>query len=338
MDQIDAHPDELELMLTALEGAPAVLRPSAFWARVVDQHASEIRTNGLKLFKQTLNNSYFQMGSRSYWRALPLLLRDWSARPSLAPLRPRVHRCKALDVRTDWLLPTAIGLLYWSLRADDRERLFGRVQEPDLGCPTRFVIGNVSVTQDLCHSIGEYYAFIPRMIQKPMRNVGELGAGYGRLGFLALAAREDVRYHVIDIPPALYVSQSYLSEVFPGLPIFRFTDFRRFEDVRAEMLRSRLVFLEPQQLSLLPDDYFDGFCTISSLAEMTGAQVEEYTRQIDRLCAGVFYTKQWEVAYNPFDQVTIREGDYPVPSRWTLLMRRNAIVPRRMFERVYQCR
>lgn len=323
-------------MVAALADAPAVYRPSRYWQGVVARHAEVLHRDGLATFKQTLNTSYFGLGSRYFVRALPRLLYGLLRRPSLAPLRVQVRRCEPWDRRTDRLLAIAVALLFWRIHLEDPHRTLDWLREPSLGCPTLFRVGRHEVTQDLCHSVSELSFLRPHLPPAPA--IAELGAGYGRLAYVILRALDGVRYHIVDIPPALYVSQSYLTAVLPELPVFRFRAFRSYDEVRDEMSKARLVFLEPQQLELLPADQFDAFITISSLDEMTWEQIRTYLSAIDRVCRGVFYTKQWERAKNPHDDFEVSEDSYPIPARWRTLRRRNALVPPRMFERIYACR
>jgi putative sugar O-methyltransferase len=58
--------------------------------------------------------------------------------------------------------------------------------------------------------------------------LAELGAGYGRLGYVMLKTAQ-CQYFVFDIPPALYLSQWYLTTLFPKRRAFRFRRFDTFE-------------------------------------------------------------------------------------------------------------
>src|SRR5439155_517391 len=84
--------------------------------------------------------------------------------------------------------------------------------------------------------------------------VAELGAGYGRLAYVVVSASPGVRYTIIDIPPALYLSQRYLTTVFPGVATFRFRAWTDYADVSEEFERARIRFVLPHQAALLPRD------------------------------------------------------------------------------------
>src|SRR5439155_24062903 len=136
--------------------------------------------------------------------------------------------------------------------------LLRNLEEPVLGDPIIVRYGRRRVAQDLCHSVEERASIIGGVRGRhALQRIAELGAGYGRLAYVWLRGDPTAQYTLIDIPPALYVSQRYLTTVLPELPAFRFRSFDRYSDVANEMAAARLVFLEPQQLSLLPDRHFD---------------------------------------------------------------------------------
>jgi hypothetical protein len=126
------------------------------------------------------------------------------------------------------------------------------------------------------------------------------------------------RYVVFDIPPALYVSQWYLTRLFPGRKIFRFRRFHTFAAVREELAEADLAFLTPSQLALFPDEYFDAFVSISTLPEMTMAQIENYISLMSRVTRRTIYLKQWRAWRNEKDGFTFTYDKVRMPSHWLL--------------------
>lgn len=99
---------------------------------------------------------------------------------------------------------------------------------------------------------------------------------------------------------SVHLSQLYIKEVLPDVSMLTFRPFGDYAQVADEMSRTRLVFLKPQQLELLPDDHIDLFMTVSTLQEMRPDQIA-YSLIADRLCGGAFYTKQWRSSYSDLD-------------------------------------
>jgi putative sugar O-methyltransferase len=163
-----------------------------------------------------------------------------------------------------------------------------------------------------------------------------LGAGYGRNAYVFLNVFPRGKYIVIDIPPALYVSQEYLSSVFPDKKIFTFRCFTQFKEIEQEFHNADIVFLLPHQARMLPEKCIDLFINISSLHEMKMQQIKEYFNLIDKLTKGYFYSKQWFIGKNAVDGIVIKKNDYPVPSNWQELYSRPAKVQVYFFEAMYR--
>jgi hypothetical protein len=140
----------------------------------------------------------------------------------------------------------------------------------------------------------------------------------------------------VDIPPALYVAQRYLANVFAERKIFGFRPFDDFATVQEDFDDAEIIFLTPNQLELLPDKSIDLFINISSLHEMRMDQVRYYFSEIERLTRKYFYFKQWKETTVPFENETIREADYPIGSDWKLLNRQQCKVQAKFFEALYE--
>lgn len=202
----------------------------------------------------------------------------------------------------------------------DYLNLLDQIEEPLTGNPFVIKYKNKLISQDLCNSIHEFYT-IQQSVKLPKKmRITELGAGYGRLAFIFLKVLPDCSYCIIDIPPALYVSQNYLSTIFPKEKIFKFRPFSSFKEVKKEFEESKIRFLMPHQIKLLPKKHFDLFITISSLHEMRRDQITNYIKHIDRLTKGYFYTKQWQQS-RTYDNQNIKEQEYPVPKQWEQIAR-----------------
>jgi hypothetical protein len=165
-----------------------------------------------------------------------------------------------------------VGLLWHHARAICGNGLTEQLAEPLLGNPLRCSLGGRLISQDLANSIRECTVCLAPleaelMSVRPLSMV-EIGAGYGRLGFVLLTGTP-CRYTVVDIPPALALAQWYLTTLLPQVPTFRFRPWHSFADVQSEMEGTDIRFLTPDQFALCPAGYFDLGITISTLPEMT---------------------------------------------------------------------
>lgn len=320
-------------------GSAAAARTiSVAWQLLNQKNLDQLLKGGYDNFKRTIALNYFtfpiQAGdpqiasleaklspaeSRSCWEAAQRLPDD----PSFQLANQVYYRYFVL-------------LLWTYARRVDGLELLGRLQEPAEGNPVLVPTGGQPACQDLANSLVEYYSMREGVAFERCSNVLEIGGGYGRNAQLVLDLHPDIHYTLVDIPPALYVAQRYLSSVFRNRPTFSVRDFSSYEDVREEIERCSIVFLLPHQLAMMPAARFDLALSISSFGEMTREQIEYYFAEIGRGTRGHFYMKQWKKSQNPFDGLVLTEKDYPFRPRWRKLYSREGAVQSDFFEALHE--
>lgn len=332
--------------MDVLKDASRLYRPSPFWEALASQGISQLRDGGFENFKRTVNMKYFNWNILGivrhqlipvfrYW----LTNRDWSVFSAKFPKSQDLQykNIKSFNPLSALIYRVYVAMLWHFVSTQDSLHLLTAIDEPLIGNPFHILYKGRQTSQDVCNSIHEFYrAGSAAAADGRTWNVVELGAGYGRLGYVFLKALPASTYCVIDIPPALNLAQEYLSAIFPEEKIFRFRRFDRFEDVREEFEASRIRFLAAHQIELLPAKEIDLVLNISSLHEMTFEQIENYLRQIDRICRGKFYSKQWQVSRAKINGFVIRESEYPIPSSWKCLYHKQHAIQRMFFEALYE--
>ncbi len=331
--------NDLDRMLEELKNCPSVYQPSMFWTLLNQVHAEYLTKEGLTNFKRSVNSKYFN------WGALGIIVHQLSPilnaiiKGNLSPIilsklndDPATGQSKGqkLNFLRAFLYKTYVSSLFEYIAKNDSLDILNKLEEPLLGHPLAVSYKGKLISQDLCNSIHEFYSLTTGINLPKKARIAELGAGYGRLGYVLLNEIPDSTYCIIDIPPALFIAQNYLPKVFKKEKIFRFRPFKSFKEVRKEFEGSRIQFLMPHQLELLPKKYFDLFINISSLHEMTRLQIGNYIEQIDKACKGYFYTKQWRKSRTR-DNEFIREEEYPIPKRWKIISKRSRHPIQKMF-------
>lgn len=294
-----------------------------------------------------MNTKYFNwtiLGIFAH-QLLPVAL-HWLRYPDVSIFRasfpnynqPRGKGITAFNPLTAFVYKLYVGMLANWTRQHDADALLQEVEEPIVGNPWRIEHRGNWISQDLCNSIYEFYSALN--FQAPNQtecNIAELGAGYGRLAYIFLKAVPHATYTIVDIPPALFVAQEYLSLVFPQERIFKYRQFSSFDDVKTEFESSRIRFLMAHQIELLPAKRFDLFINISSLHEMTYEQINTFFHHIDRTTQGMFYTKQWrESRAGRANRFVLREEEYPIPKTWQQVWHRRHPVQRMFFDALYR--
>lgn len=330
---------QLREMCEEIAQAPPIYHPSRFWDVLNESHNSLLAWSGEENFKRTINQSYFNAlpTGPSDPRILNLdRLRQQSAGVELSDVTiedpdrdPRFwtswypgyfifkgDRSTLLSLYRSYVA----GLYAYGL-ATDGHGVLARLEEPELGNPIRLRWRGRLISQDLVNSVRERNAIVDRLGVSFMTGgrsrpiVGELGAGYGRLGHVLLATTA-CRYVVFDLPPALHISQWYLSSLFPDKKILRFRRFQSYAEIADELAQADIAFFTPNQLALLPDHLFDAFANISSLHEMRQDQIDHFLGLMARKTRRAIYLKQQMHYENPHDGVSIERKDYALPFEW----------------------
>ena len=330
---------EIQAMFNEFPKYREEVLPSKYWEELNRKNLQQLADSKYENFKRTLARNYFTwivnplnkqirflMREAGLWRSIAIFVR--------AIFSPRHELMK----RRHTIYYNLLTKLLWAyVEKNDSEGLLDRLSEPQEGNPPQVLRKGRLISQDLANSLLEYEAILhPDVDRREVRTILELGPGYGRTAYVFLTLQPGCRYVLVDIPPALYVAQRYLSSVVPNRKIFEFRPFDDFATVKSEFESSDIVFLTPNQLESLPDKSVDLFINISSLHEMRMDQIRYYFREIERLTRKYFYFKQWQETTVPFENETIKEADYPVGNDWNLIYRQQCKVQLKFFEALYE--
>jgi putative sugar O-methyltransferase len=344
----------IEQMKQELSAAPTVYHPSMFWKHMGGINERVLNWSGEAEFKRTLNQNYFNFiptgPDDPRMTRIRRLIRhcDKSALqqciiedPDCDPaswmscypgyfIFKEPNRATARELYCEYL-----SLMFEYARQRDQSGLLTTLEEPQLGNPIRVHRNGKLVSQDLVNSVRERNSILAALEAGAERfTMAELGAGYGRLGYVMLKTT-GCRYFVFDISPALYLSQWYLTTLFPERRAFRFRRFDKFRDIENELLQADIAFFTPNQLEKFPSAYFDVFATISSFHEMQRNQINHFMTMMGRTTRSTLYLKQQRDYVNPFDSLIIGKDDYPVPAGWSPRPDRFDLINPGFFERAY---
>ena len=330
---------DLKAMFADLQRGRAEVQPSKYWVELNRSDESALLAVGFENFKRTVAKHYFTWMQIWPWDSqlrflmsqLPLTATGANIFRTFQPLKHE-HMPLSQSLAVNFL-----SQMIWDYALKTCPFL-DKLAEPEIGNPPRVLRNGRLISQDLANSALEAQSILAGLPgTSGVKRVGELGAGYGRSAHVLLSLLPGVRYVVIDIPPALYVAQRYLSSVFPDRKVFTWRTFKSYSEIQNEFEQADLAFLLPSQIELLPDGLFDLFVNVSSLHEMRLEQIRYYFTQIRRLVRdrGWFYLKQWKESHIPFENIVIRQEEYPL-AEWQVLFARDAMVQTRFFEALLQ--
>jgi putative sugar O-methyltransferase len=347
--------ETIKRMKDEVSRANEIYRPSAFWNELNRAGETLLAWVGTCNFKRTLNQSYFNFipsEENAQIRRLRRLL------GSQADASADLYEIEDPDcdpsVWTSWvqnyqifrgpdrllsmeLYKQFVAMLYEYGQLRDPSGLLEQLDEPNLGNPIVVRRQGRPISQDLVNSVRERNSILAALkkhgSEKSNPRIAELGAGYGRLGYVLLKSTA-AQYFVFDIPPALHVSQWYLSSLFPDRKIFSFRSFSRFADIQDELSAAEIGFFTPNQLAMFPPSFFDAFASISSLHEMRREQISNFLSLMGATTESIIYLKQHKEYENPIDHLLIRRDEYPTPQPFQFDLDHFDLVNPGFFERV----
>lgn len=313
--------------------------PSKYWVELNKKNLEQLEKYGYENFKKTIALNYFTWLVQPADEQIRYLIKNLPVssvvKNVFRALRSRKHE------HFSWkqsLYYNFLTYMIWDyVSRNDNEHILDKLYEPNEGNPPAVYLSKELISQDLANSVLEFKSIMSSIVDKSsIQTIMELGAGYGRTAFVFLNIIPDLRYIIVDIPPALYLSQRYLSDQFQQKKIFKFKIFNDYSEIQEELDSSNIAFFLPNQLDLLPEKMVDIFINISSLHEMRFDQIEYYFNSIDRLTKKHFYFKQWKKSVIPFENITIEESDYPVRKQWSQIYWRECKVQTYFFEALFR--
>lgn len=313
---------------------PLFRASSKYWNRLNQKNIEQLSDFGYANFKQTVARNYFTFVGgldTPYTHTLLTYANDIIVDVPMKEMLKK-HPLFTLEESVMYNIITLLLFDYVTSRGGDR--YIEMLEEPLEGNPPCLDLHGKRISQDVLNALLEYLSVSRGCDLEQTSRILELGAGSGRTSYCFLTLLPHVKYVIVDIPPALYISQTYLSHLFPEKKIFHFRPFDSFEAVAKEFHEADLVFFMNDQLALLPDKTIDLFLAIDCLHEMKREQVDHYFDQVERL-AYHFYFKCWQQTTVRFDNITYSSDDYPIKSTWNEVYKQACDVPAAYFEAFY---
>lgn len=329
-------PIELLEMEDYVVSNPTLQSSSNFWNGLNKWHIQQITELGFENFKQTVATNYFtwvvSLDNPYSYNLFKLV-----TNPTIGLIPEEFYRKYSFLTAEESIRYNTITFYFLNYIVNNigAGSLLDQLEEPLIGNPPAVTYNGKRVSQDIFNSLLEYIPIAENCDLENIHTILEIGAGSGRTAFCFLTLHPNIKYVIADFTPALYISQTYLSMVFPDKKVMKFRPFVNFEEVEDEYNEADIVFIMPDQLAMIPDHSADLFLAIDCLHEMKTEQVVHYFKEADRL-SKYFYYKCWQQTEVPWDNVKHTISSYPVKPTWKQLFLEPCVVPSTFFHAIYQ--
>ncbi|BBF98934.1 MULTISPECIES: putative sugar O-methyltransferase [Pseudonocardia] len=285
----------LELMLSDLEGAPELYRPTNFWQTGLEKVVADLRERGFAEFRRHPSATFFYAP-----RYAPV------SRPAAA--LSRVFGVagtpgKLISERIDQVpVARAHHATVRALDPADRAPNLGGFSESTAGAPTEQLVfdGRRFSRSSLNYLRG--LVMLKRAVPDlDVSTVLEIGGGFGTLGEILVPRNDGIRYIDVDIPPVAAVATHYLREVLGGSRVLDYAATREHEKIVIDEIAEPATVLCPWQLPRLTGSV-DLFANFISFQEMEPEVVANYANLVTDLGA------RWLLLRNsPIGKPNVRE-------------------------------
>lgn len=341
MDHTHHIPKELEQMLLDLYMTPSHKRYATdHWVNKNNQTIAELVSTGYKNFRHTIATEYCAwfddpaapvVAQRTQEKldffARHLSLEQVASAKKLSqkyPVSP--HTFKQFNLIT--------LLLHQYVKNQGLSRELARLSESAQGAPPAINIEGKLISQGLLYSLLEYDTIRQYADINSIHSIMSIGPGYGRTTSIFLRLRPIRKCIFVDLPPALYICQRYLTTLFPEKRAFKYRQFTSFREVEPEFSSAELVFLMPWQIEALPPRSIDLIMAVDSFDDMNMSTIKKYLKYIGIMGKKYFYMKCWKARES--EGKILKWGEYPIPTSWQVLVDRECRVQTSFFESLYQ--
>ncbi|MEU6696478.1 putative sugar O-methyltransferase [Pseudonocardia sp. NPDC046786] len=268
----------LELMLSDLEGAPELYRPTNFWQTGLEKVVADLRERGFAEFRRHPSATFFYAP-----RYAPV------SRPAAALSRAfgmAGTPGKLISERIDQVpVARAHHATVRALDPADRAPYLDGFSESTVGAPTeQLVFDGRRFSRSSLNYLRGLVMLKRAAPDLDVSTVLEIGGGFGTLGEILVPRNDGIRYIDVDIPPVAAVATHYLREVLGGSRVLDYAATREQEKIVIDEIAEPATVLCPWQLPRLTGTV-DLFANFISFQEMEPEVVQNYANLVTDLGA-----------------------------------------------------
>lgn len=268
----------LETMLSDLDTAPDLYRPTDFWRTGLERVVADLRERGFDEFRRHPSATYFYAPryapvSRPLAAASGLLARAGTNGRLLADRIDQAPVARAHHAAVRALDPV------------DAHPRIADFDESAAGAPTeRLVFDGRRYSRSSLNYLRGLVALKRAVPDLRIETVLEIGGGFGTLGEILVQQNPGITYVDVDIPPVAAVATHYLREVLGADQVLDYGASRELEKVEIDRIEERAAVLCSWQLPKL-NGSIDLFANFISFQEMEPEVVRNYANLVSALGA-----------------------------------------------------
>jgi putative sugar O-methyltransferase len=201
-------------------------------------------------------------------------------------------------------------------------------------------VNNDEISQDDLNSLFEYekISILLGKVKNIQNNILEIGSGSGRTTQTVLALKNNIKYVVADIPPAINFSFNNIKNLFPEKKISLAFEAKTQQDLLGIFEKNDVMYIFPHQIEMLPKKLFDVSIAIDCLHEMEEKIVKKYITTFEDVSKSLYF-KVWEYAGLPnsfYKTYSIHnKKDYFIKEKWSEIFRERCIFPSNYYQSGY---
>jgi putative sugar O-methyltransferase len=259
----------LETMLSDLDTAPELYRPTDFWRTGLERVVADLRERGFDEFRRHPSATYF------YAPRYAPVSRPLAAASGLLARAGTNGRLLADRIDQD---PVARGH-HATVRALDPVDAHPRIadfDESSAGAPTeQLVFDGHRYSRSSLNYLRGLVALKRAVPDLKIETVLEIGGGFGTLGEILLPQNPGITYIDVDIPPVAAVATHYLRAVLGDDEVLDYAVARDLEKIEIDRIDERAAVLCSWQMPKVVGSV-DLFANFISFQEMEPDVVRNY--------------------------------------------------------------
>ena len=321
-------PDDLSLMINAYFKSSSHQKTSKYWNYLNIKNINQLISDGYDNFKQSVGRNYFLFTDVTRFSDLITHTKNYSLNIESSEI---FKKHSSLDIQKSIQVNLITSLLANHYLNSNGGKI--TLEEPIIGNPPYIIIDGKRVTLDLMVSLNEY-CLLKRFIDlESINSILEIGAGYGRTAYVILKHLPRARYLICDIPPALYLSKTYLEQCFPEKKSVFIPSDLGDEEIKQIIKQNDLIFFLPDLLDKI--ESVDLFLAIDCLHEMKKDVIDSYITTAERI-TDYFYFTVYRDARIYSDNIRLSSQYYLRGRTWNSLLQEDRLFPDKFFHGLYQ--